>query len=58
MGCTGVFDDLENYENEPRDGAVIGKVTHTKTGDKEVKFTVEAMLVKKKKDEGEGKDEL
>ncbi|KAF2845559.1 hypothetical protein T440DRAFT_264093 [Plenodomus tracheiphilus IPT5] len=58
--CEGVFDDLENYSNEPRDGAVIGKVQHTNTGEKEVKFTVEAMLVKKKSDaEGEeGRDEL
>jgi hypothetical protein len=56
----GVFDDLEKYANEPRDGAVIGKVRHTRTGDKEVRFTVEAMVVKKKKKEGEegDKDEL
>ncbi|KAF1829541.1 hypothetical protein BDW02DRAFT_535995 [Decorospora gaudefroyi] len=52
--CDGVFDDLENYSNEPKDGAVIGKVTHTNTGEKEVKFTVEAMQVKAKA----GKDEL
>lgn len=57
--CKGVFDDLEKYSNEPRDGAVIGKVQHTNTDDKEVKFTVEAMLVKKKVGEGEeARDEL
>ncbi|KAH9866519.1 hypothetical protein J1614_008209 [Plenodomus biglobosus] len=57
--CEGVFDDLENYSNEPRDGAVIGKIQHTNTGEKEVKFTIEAMLVKKKGAEGEeGRDEL
>lgn len=44
--CEGVFDDLENYSNEPKAGAVIGKVSHTNTGDKEVKFTVEALQVK------------
>ncbi|KAI8941907.1 hypothetical protein NX059_000021 [Plenodomus lindquistii] len=56
----GVFDDLENYSNEPRDGAVIGKVKHRKTGEKEVEFTVEAMVVKRKGGvEGEeGRDEL
>ena len=51
----GVFDDLENYSNEPKDGAVIGKVMHTNTGEKEVKFTVEALQVKAK---AEAKDEL
>lgn len=53
----GVFDDLEIYSNEPKDGAVIGKVTHTNTGEKEVRFTIEAMQVKAKKGE-ETRDEL
>ena len=52
--CEGVFDGLENYSNEPKDGAVIGKISHTNTGDKEVKFTVEALKVKAK----DGRDEL
>lgn len=56
--CVGVFEDLDRYANEPRDGAVIAKVVHAKTGAKEVTFTVEAMLVKKKKKEkGEEEEE-
>ncbi|KAF1847577.1 uncharacterized protein K460DRAFT_279393 [Cucurbitaria berberidis CBS 394.84] len=55
LECEGVFDDLENYANEPKDGGVIGKVAHTNTGDKEVKFTVEALQVKTKT---AAKDEL
>lgn len=50
-----MFDDLENYSNEPKDGAVIGKVTHVNTGKNEVKFTVEALQVKAR---ASGKDEL
>lgn len=53
-----MFEDLENYSNEPRDGAVIGKVAHTNTGEKEVRFTVEALQVKAKDAEAEGRDEL
>ena len=56
--CEGVFDDLENYSNEPKDGAVIGKVSHTNIGDKEVKFTVEALQVKAKGGSEDGRDEL
>jgi hypothetical protein len=52
--CEGVFDGLESYSNEPRDGAVIGKVSHTNTGDKEVRFTVEALKVQAK----DARDEL
>ncbi|KAJ4343713.1 hypothetical protein N0V95_006543 [Ascochyta clinopodiicola] len=44
-GCEGVFDGLEAYSNEPRDGAVIGKVTNVQNGE-EVEFTVEALRVK------------
>ncbi|KAL6705450.1 hypothetical protein ACN47E_006715 [Coniothyrium glycines] len=53
--CEGVLEDLERYSNEVKDGAVVGKVQHTKTGDKEVRFSIEALLVKAR--EG-GKDEL
>lgn len=53
--CEGIFDDLENYSNEPKEGAVIGKVSHTNTGDKQVKFTVEALQVKAR---SSAKDEL
>lgn len=57
LDCEGVFDDLENYSNEPKDGVVIGKVQHTNTGDKEVRFTVEAMQIKSRNAAGE-KQEL
>ncbi|KAH7076263.1 hypothetical protein FB567DRAFT_608959 [Paraphoma chrysanthemicola] len=48
LECENVFDDLENYSNEPKDGKVLGKVTHSAGGKNEVKFTVEALVVKKK----------
>jgi hypothetical protein len=56
--CEGVFDDLENYSNEPKDGAVIGKVSHTNVGEKEVRFTVEALQVKASGGSEDGRDEL
>ncbi|KAF9691768.1 hypothetical protein EKO04_010205 [Ascochyta lentis] len=43
-GCEGVFDGLEPYSNEPKDGSVIGKVSHVQDGE-EVEFTVEALRV-------------
>ncbi|KNG46228.1 hypothetical protein DDE82_008955 [Stemphylium lycopersici] len=52
--CEGVYEGLESYSNEPADGKVIGKLRHSNTGDKEVRFTVEAMVVRAK----EGRDEL
>ena len=42
----GVFEGLESYANEPADGKTIGKVSHKVVGEKEVEFTVEAMVVK------------
>jgi hypothetical protein len=48
LECETVFDDLENYSNSPKDGAVVGKVTHSDAGKNEVQFTIEALLVKKK----------
>jgi hypothetical protein len=53
--CVGVFDDLATYSNEPKDGTVIGKVSHKEVGKGEVEFTVEALRVQLK--EGE-RDEL
>ncbi|KAF2465703.1 uncharacterized protein BDR25DRAFT_238955 [Lindgomyces ingoldianus] len=47
LDCEGVFDDLENYSNEPKDGVVIARLEHKKTGEKEVEVTIEAMQVKK-----------
>ncbi|EDU42620.1 hypothetical protein L13192_06625 [Pyrenophora tritici-repentis] len=63
-GCEGVFEGLESYSNEPEDGKVIGKVKHEGTGEKEVRFTVEALVVRRKdggdkeKEEKEEKPEL
>jgi hypothetical protein len=53
--CADVFDDLATYSNEPKDGTVIGKVSHKEVGKGEVEFTVEALRVQLK--EGE-RDEL
>ncbi|KAF1942787.1 hypothetical protein EJ02DRAFT_502514 [Clathrospora elynae] len=58
LECEGVFDDLETYSNEPKDGAVIGKVSHTNIGEKEVRFSVEALQVKAKAGRQDRRDEL
>ncbi|KAJ5037155.1 hypothetical protein J3E74DRAFT_433973 [Bipolaris maydis] len=50
----GVFEGLERYSNELGHGKVVGKVRHESLGDKEVRFTVEAMVVKAR----EARDEL
>jgi hypothetical protein len=49
-GCEEIFDvnELERYSAEVGDGKVVGKVTHSVAGEKEVMFTVEAMLLKAK----------
>ncbi|KAJ4369312.1 hypothetical protein N0V86_009143 [Didymella sp. IMI 355093] len=46
VGCSGVFDGLDVYSNEPADGKTIGKVSHKESGTGEVEFTVEALQVK------------
>ncbi|KAJ4331105.1 hypothetical protein N0V87_009432 [Didymella glomerata] len=46
VGCSGVFDGLDAYANEPADGKTIGKVSHKQSGKGEVEFTVEALQVK------------
>lgn len=53
--CEGVFDDLENYSNDPKDGFVIGKVAHSNQGKNKVEFTVEALQVKAQE---QSRDEL
>jgi hypothetical protein len=61
LDCEDVFDDLEAYSSEPGDGKVVGKVTHSDKGKKEVEFTIEALLLKKKgkaPTRREGSDEL
>ncbi|PSN74687.1 hypothetical protein BS50DRAFT_469665, partial [Corynespora cassiicola Philippines] len=54
--CEGVFGDLENYSNELKDGAVVGKVSHKAAGKNEVEITIEAFQVKAAS--GKGRDEL
>jgi hypothetical protein len=51
----GVFDDLDSYSATPKDGAVLGRVSHKKTKKQRVEITVEAFQVKKGAD---GRDEL
>jgi hypothetical protein len=58
LECEDVFDDLEIYSNEPADGKVVGKVTHSEKGKGEVDFTVEALLLQKKGKAPTRKDEL
>jgi hypothetical protein len=53
----GVFDDLENYSNEPKDGVVIARMEYKSTGDKAVEVKIEAMQVKKETT-GRERDEL
>ncbi len=52
---TGIFDDLENYATEPRDGVVLGRVEHKKSGKHDVEVTIEAFQVKRTET---GRDEL
>lgn len=51
--CEGVFEDLEKYSAEAREGAVLGKVAYKSLEKNEVEVTLDAFLVK-----GGGKDEL
>ena len=53
--CEGLFEDLENYSNELKEGAVVGRMSHTKKGDNEVEVTIEAFQVTKAERE---RDEL
>ncbi|KAF1961984.1 hypothetical protein CC80DRAFT_488357 [Byssothecium circinans] len=54
--CEGVFEDLENYSATPKDGVVLGRVSHEKKGKNEVEFSIEAFQVEEKK--AGAKDEL
>lgn len=58
--CEGVFEDLENYSAEPKDGVVLSTVTHKSIGKNEVEITVDAFQIRQKKEgeEVKGKDEL
>ncbi|KAF2791198.1 hypothetical protein K505DRAFT_207308, partial [Melanomma pulvis-pyrius CBS 109.77] len=40
--CDGLFEDLENYSNEPKDGVVVGRMSHKSKGKNEVEVTIEA----------------
>jgi hypothetical protein len=57
-GCEDLLADLERYSNVLGEGKVVGKVAHTNVGEKEVKFTVEALMVEKKDGKEDGRDEL
>lgn len=52
--CLGLFEDLENYSATPKDGAVLGKVSHESKGQNEVEITIKAFQVKARA----SKDEL
>ncbi|KAF2448135.1 hypothetical protein P171DRAFT_508261 [Karstenula rhodostoma CBS 690.94] len=52
--CEGLYEDLENYSAEPKEGVVLGRVAHKSVGANEVEVTLEAFQVKG----AGGKDEL
>jgi hypothetical protein len=58
LECDGVFDELDMYSVDVGDGKVVGKVAHSEKGAKEVEFTVEAMVLKKKGKAPTRKEEL
>ncbi|KAF2270193.1 hypothetical protein CC78DRAFT_574322 [Lojkania enalia] len=53
--CEGLFEDLENYSTEPKDGAVLARLEHTRKEKNEIEFTIEAFQVKKAE---QSRDEL
>lgn len=44
--CEGLYEDLENYSAEPKEGVVLGKVAHQSLGKNEVEITLDAFQVK------------
>jgi hypothetical protein len=50
-----VFDDLDAYSTEPKDGAVLGKVEYKNAGKNEVEIAIEAFQVRAR---DTGRDEL
>ena len=48
ISTTGVYEDLENYSVEPKEGVVLGKLEHKKSGKHDVQITVWAFQIKKK----------
>jgi hypothetical protein len=58
LECDGVFDELDAYSVDVGDGKVVGKVAHSEKAAKEVEFTVEAMVLKKKGKAPTRKEEL
>ncbi|KAL5424713.1 hypothetical protein PMIN05_012145 [Paraphaeosphaeria minitans] len=53
--CEGLYEDLENYSTEPKEGVVLGKVAHKTLGKNEVEIALDAFQVK---GAAGGKDEL
>jgi len=46
----GVFEDLENYVREPRDGGVFINATHERIGKNDVEVEIEARQLKLQKE--------
>jgi hypothetical protein len=44
--CEGLYEDLENYSAELKEGAVLGKLAHKSVGKNEVEITLDAFQVK------------
>ncbi|KAK7181635.1 hypothetical protein DPSP01_014221 [Paraphaeosphaeria sporulosa] len=44
--CEGLYEDLENYSAEPKEGVVLGKVAHKTLGKNEVEITLNAFQIK------------
>ncbi|CAI6337317.1 unnamed protein product [Periconia digitata] len=45
LECEAILNNLENYSATPKDGAVLGRVSHEATGKNEVEFTIKAFQV-------------
>ncbi|KAL1605083.1 hypothetical protein SLS60_004626 [Paraconiothyrium brasiliense] len=44
--CEGLYEDLENYSAEPKEGVMLGKVAHKSLGKNGVEITLDAFQVK------------
>jgi hypothetical protein len=44
--CEGLYEDLDNYSAELKDGAVLGKLVHKSVGKNQVEITLDAFQVK------------
>lgn len=53
--CEGLYEDLDNYSAEPKEGVVLGRVAYKSVGKNEVSVTLDAFQIK---GASGGKDEL